>query len=144
MCYILACIHVCTNIYTYIHTECTIYIVVLWYSTTMVQQPIIRCISIFKFIFIEHVFKGKSIKSVIKRIKIKDKFPQCPHKNSARVSSDEEVFLIPLEKTQQNIVTPLESNSNMLLWENFQFLHQNDKYNIYSINIIMYNKQLQL
>ena len=85
----------------------------------MVQPPIIRCISIFKFIFIEHVFKGKSIKSVIKRIKIRDKFPQRPHKNSARVSSDEEVFLVPLEKTQQNIVTPLESNSESVASRKF-------------------------
>ena len=69
------------------------------------------CISIFKFIFTEHVFKGKSIKSVIKRIKIKDKFPQRPNKNSAQASSDEEVFLTRTEKSQQNIVTPLESNS---------------------------------
>jgi hypothetical protein len=57
------------------------------------------------------VFKGKSIKSVIKRIKTRDKFPQRPHKNSARVSSGDEMFVIPLEKTQQNIVRPLESNS---------------------------------
>jgi hypothetical protein len=77
----------------------------------MAQSPMIRCISIFKFIFIEHVFKGKSIKSVIKRIKTRDKFPQRPHKNSARVSSGDEMFVIPLEKTQQNIVRPLESNS---------------------------------
>ena len=69
------------------------------------------CISIFKFIFTEHVFKGKSIKSVIKRIKIKDKFPQRPNKNSAQASSDEEVFLTRTEKSQQNIATPLESNS---------------------------------
>ena len=77
----------------------------------MVQSPMIRCISIFKFIFIEHVFKGKSIKSVIKRIKTRDKFPQRPHKNSARVPSDDEMFVVPLEKTQQNIVRPLESSS---------------------------------
>ena len=77
----------------------------------MVQSPMIRCISIFKFIFIEHVFKGKSIKSVIKRIKTRDKFPQRPHKNSARVPSGDEMFVVPLEKTQQNIVRPLESSS---------------------------------
>jgi hypothetical protein len=77
----------------------------------MAQSPIIRCISIFKFIFIEHVFKGRPIKSVIKRIKIKDKFPQRPHKNSAQVSSGDEMFVIPIEKTQQNTVRPLESNS---------------------------------
>ena len=77
----------------------------------MIRQPILRCISIFKFIFTEHVFKGKSIKSVIKRIKIKDKFPQRPSKNSTQASSDEEVFLTRTEKSQQNITTPLESNS---------------------------------
>ena len=85
----------------------------------MVQPPIIRCISIFKFILIEHLFKGKSIKSVIKRIKIKDKFPQRPHKNSTQVSSDDEMFVIPLEKTQQNIVKPLESNSESVASRKF-------------------------
>mgnify|MGYP006975531812 CR=1 FL=1 len=85
----------------------------------MAHQPILRCISIFKFIVIEHVVNGKSIKSEIKRIKIKDKFPQRPHKNSARVSSDEEVFLTPLEKSQQNIVTPLESNSESVASRKF-------------------------
>ena len=85
----------------------------------MVQSPIIRCISIFKFIFIEHVFKGKSIKSVIKRITIKDKFPQRPHKNSTQVSSGDETFVIPLEKTQQTIVKPLESSSESVASRKF-------------------------
>ena len=77
----------------------------------MTRQPILTCISIFKFIFTEHVFKGKSIKSVIKRIKIKDKFPQPPCKNSAPSSSDEELFLTRIEKSKQNITSPLESDS---------------------------------
>ena len=61
----------------------------------MIQSRIVRCASIFKFIFIEHVFKGKPLKNVIKRIKIKDKSPPHSNKNPTRLSSDDEMLASP-------------------------------------------------
>ena len=75
----------------------------------MVQSRIVRCASIFKFIFVEHVFKGKPLKSVIKRIKIKDKTPLRSNKNPTQSSSDDEMFVIPLGMMQQNTINPVET-----------------------------------
>ena len=77
----------------------------------MIQSRIVRCASIFKFIFIEHVFKGKPLKSVIKRIKIKDKSPLRSDKNPTRLSSDDEMFASPLGMMHQNTINPIESSS---------------------------------
>ena len=75
----------------------------------MVQSRIVRCASIFKFIFVEHVFRGKPLKSVIKRIKIKDKTLLRSNKNPTQSSSDDETFVIPLGMMQQNTINPVES-----------------------------------
>ena len=75
----------------------------------MVQSRIERCASIFKFIFVEHVFKGKPLKSVIKRIKIKDKTPLRSNKNPTQSSSDDDAFVIPQRTAQQNTTNPTDS-----------------------------------
>ena len=85
----------------------------------MIQSRIVRCASIFKFIFIEHVFKGKPLKSVIKRIKIKDKSSLRSNKTPARLSSDDEMFTSPLGIMNQNTINPIESSSEGVVSRKF-------------------------
>ena len=85
----------------------------------MIQSRIVRCASIFKFIFIEHVFKGKPLKSVIKRIKIKDKSPLRSDKNPTRSSSDDEMFASPLGMMHQNTINPIETYSEGVVSRKF-------------------------
>ena len=85
----------------------------------MIQSRIVRCASIFKFIFIEHVFKGKPLKSVIKRIKIKDKSSLRSDKIPARLSSDDEMFTSPLGMMHQNTINTIESSSEGVVSRKF-------------------------
>lgn len=76
----------------------------------MIQSRVLRCASIFKFIFVEHVFKGKPLKSVIKRIKIKDKTSPHSNKKPTQSSSDDEMFVTPLGMMRQNTINPVETH----------------------------------
>ena len=68
----------------------------------MMRSRIVRCASIIKFIFVEHVFRGKPLKSVLKRIKIRDKNPSHSNKNPTQSSSDDDAFVTPQRMVQQN------------------------------------------
>jgi hypothetical protein len=55
----------------------------------MYRSSLMRCFSIFKFIFVEHIIKRKSLKNTIGRIKIRERTSLRSREISTQTSTDE-------------------------------------------------------